>query len=71
MTPTDNLTGTDLGNLILLPGVYFFATTAALTGNLTLNANDENNAFWVFQIGTTLTTARAPTTCLLYTSRCV
>jgi hypothetical protein len=57
MTPTGNLTGTDLGNLILLPGVYYFATTAALTGNLTLNANDENNAFWVFQIGSTLTTA--------------
>jgi hypothetical protein len=59
MTPTENLTGTDLGNLNLLPGVYFFSSTAALDGTLTLDANGENNAFWVFQIGTTLTTAAA------------
>src|ERR1035441_4915759 len=31
------LTGTDLGGLTLLPGVYFFADSAQLTGTLTLN----------------------------------
>jgi hypothetical protein len=57
MTPTEDLTGTDLGNLTLLPGVYKFDSSAALDGTLTLNANGENGAFWVFQIGTTLGTS--------------
>lgn len=51
------LTGQNLGGLTLVPGVYFFATSAQLTGTLTLNAQGNNNAFWVFQIGSTLTTA--------------
>ena len=54
---TGTLTGQDLGGLTLTPGVYFFATSAQLTGALTLDAQGNNNAFWVFQIGTTLTTA--------------
>src|SRR3954471_18566098 len=33
---TQDLTGQDLGNLTLTPGVYFFATSAQLTGTLTL-----------------------------------
>ncbi len=53
------LTGTDLGGLVLTPGVYHFATSAQLTGTLTLDAEGNNNAFWVFQIGSTLTTASA------------
>jgi hypothetical protein len=53
------LTGTDLGGLTLTPGVYFFANAAQLTGTLTLNAQGNANAFWVFQIGSTLTTAAA------------
>ena len=51
------LTGTDLGGLTLTPGVYCFATSAQLTGILTLNAQGDPNAVWIFQIGTTLTTA--------------
>jgi len=54
---TKVLTGTDLGGLTLTPGVYFFATSAQLTGTLTLNAEGLPNATWVFQIGSTLTTA--------------
>ena len=57
MTPTMTLTGTDLGNLILTPGVYFFASSAALTGTLTLNDQGNPNALFVFEIGSTLTTA--------------
>jgi type VI secretion system secreted protein VgrG len=53
------LTGTDLGGLTLTPGVYHFASSAQLTGTLTLDAQGNNNAFWVFQIGSTLTTASA------------
>jgi type VI secretion system secreted protein VgrG len=55
----DTLTGTDLGGQTLVPGVYFFATSAQLTGALTLNARGDPNALFVFLIGTTLTTASA------------
>ena len=55
--PTQNLTGTDLGGLTLTPGVYFFSSSAQLTGTLTLNDEGNPNAPFVFQIGTTLTTA--------------
>jgi hypothetical protein len=54
-----NLTGMDLGGLILTPGVYQFDSSAQLTGTLTLNAEGMANAYWVFQIGSTLTTASA------------
>jgi type VI secretion system secreted protein VgrG len=51
------LTGQDLGGLTLTPGVYSFASVAALTGTLTLNDSGDPNALFVFQIGSTLTTA--------------
>jgi type VI secretion system secreted protein VgrG len=54
---TSNLTGQDLGGLTLTSGVYHFDSSAQLTGTLTLNAQGNNSAFWVFQIGSTLTTA--------------
>lgn len=54
---TTDLTGQDLGGLTLMPGVYHFDTSAQLTGKLTLDAATDPNAVWVFQIGSTLTTA--------------
>jgi type VI secretion system secreted protein VgrG len=51
------LTGTDLGGLTLTPGVYCFATSAQLTGTLTLDAQGNANAIFIFQVGSTLTTA--------------
>ena len=54
---TQDLTGQDLGGLTLTPGVYHFATSAQLTGTLTLNALGNPNAEFDFQIGTALTTA--------------
>lgn len=57
LSSTSVLTGQDLGGLILTPGVYFFSTSAQLTGTLTLNAQNDPNALFVFQIGSTLTTA--------------
>jgi hypothetical protein len=57
LTPTATLTGKDLGNMVLTPGVYFFASSAQLTGTLTLNNLGNPNALFVFQIGSTLTTA--------------
>jgi type VI secretion system secreted protein VgrG len=47
------LTGQDLGGLTLTPGVYCFASSAQLTGTLTLNGP----GIYIFQIGSTLTTA--------------
>ena len=58
-THPHDLTGQDLGGLTLTPGVYFFSSSAGLTGTLTLNAEGNPNASFVFQIGSTLTTASA------------
>ncbi len=55
--PTANLTGKDLGGLTLVAGVYTFASSAQLTGTLTLDAQGNNNATFIFQIGSALTTA--------------
>lgn len=57
LTVTEILTGQDLGGLTLTPGVYFFESSAQLTGTLTLDAQGDPNALFVFQIGSTLTTA--------------
>ncbi len=53
LTSTQDLTGQDLGTLTLSAGVYNFDSTAQLTGTLTL----DGPGLYVFQIGTTLTTA--------------
>ena len=52
-----NLTSEDLGERTLIPGSYCFDTSAQLTGDLTLNGQGDPNAVFVFQIGSTLTTA--------------
>jgi hypothetical protein len=58
MTFTTDLTGQDLGSVgTLNPGIYSFSSSAALTGTLTLNALGNANAEFMFQIGSTLTTA--------------
>jgi type VI secretion system secreted protein VgrG len=51
------LTGQDLGDRTLTAGVYCFASSAQLTGALVLDAESDPNALFVFQIGSTLTTA--------------
>ncbi|EPE07155.1 outer membrane autotransporter barrel [Ophiostoma piceae UAMH 11346] len=52
-----DLTDQDLGDLRLTPGVYTFASSAQLTGSLTLDAQGNTDSFWIFQIDSTLTTA--------------
>jgi hypothetical protein len=53
-----DLTGQDLGGQTLLPGVYCFpATSAQLTGILTLDGDGDPDAVFIFKIGSTLTTA--------------
>jgi hypothetical protein len=58
---TLDLTGQDLGGMILTPGVYCFASSAQLTGALTLNGQGNANAVFIFKIGSTLTTASGAT----------
>jgi hypothetical protein len=57
LAKTQDLTGQNLGGLTLVPGVYFYSSSALLTGTLTLNDQGNPNAQFVFQIGSMLTTA--------------
>src|SRR5580700_9720634 len=50
---TTDMTGLNLGGQNLTPGVYKFDSSAQLTGPLTLSGN----GVYIFQIGSTLTTA--------------
>ena len=52
-----DLTGQDLGGKTLTPGVYCFSSSAQLTGQLTLDSQGNPASVFIFQIGTTLTTA--------------
>ncbi len=55
----NDLTGQILGQTVLSlsPGVYCFDTSAQLNAILTLNDGGDPDAIFIFQIGTTLTTA--------------
>lgn len=55
---TTNLTGSDLGSVgILTPGAYLFSSSAQLTGTLVLDFLGTANSIFIFQIGSSLTTA--------------
>ena len=47
----------DLGGLILTNGVYHEPSSFGITGTLTLDAQGDPNAVWIFQAGSTLITA--------------
>ena len=57
----NDLTGLVLGEtagaITLNPGVYHFSSSAQLNSTLLLNDGGDTNAIFIFQIGTTLTTA--------------
>lgn len=58
----------ELGNTTITPGVYTNASSVGITtGPLTLNAQGNPNAYWVFQIGSSLTvgTPSAPESVIL------
>lgn len=61
MASTMTLTGAVLGSggtiLTLTPGIYFYSSSAQLTGALTLDFEGLSNQIIVIQIGSTLTTA--------------
>jgi hypothetical protein len=54
------LANTELGGTTLYPGVYYSATTVGITsGDLTLDAQGDPTATWVFQVGSALTVGEA------------
>jgi hypothetical protein len=56
--PTRTFAGpTDLGGLTLTSGVYTSPTSFAITGTLTLDAQGDPDAVFIFQAGSTLITA--------------
>ncbi|MGA7653042.1 MAG: ice-binding family protein, partial [Terracidiphilus sp.] len=58
--PSDGVLAGGLGGTTIYPGVYTNATTVEITGgNLTLDAKGDPNAYWVFQIGSSLTVGSA------------
>jgi hypothetical protein len=68
--PSDaDLTGQDLGDLTLTSGVYSYSTSAQLTGTLTLDAEGDPDAVFIFQIGSALTTASYSNVLLLNGAR--
>ncbi len=54
--PANNLSGSDLGGKTLTAGVYHYNTSATSGGILTLDAQNDPQARFVIQIGTTLIT---------------
>lgn len=64
-TPIQDLTGQNLGGLTLTSGVRSFDATAQLTGTLTLDAQNNPDAIFVFQIGSTLATASSSSIVLI------
>jgi hypothetical protein len=65
VAPANDLTGTDLGNRVLNAGAYRYTSSAQLTGALTLDAQGDPNAQFVFEIASALTTASASSVVLV------
>ena len=63
--PADDLSGTDLGERKLSPGAYRYTSDALLTGALTLDAEGDPNAQFVFLIGSELKTESASSVVLV------
>ncbi|MFA5850485.1 MAG: ice-binding family protein [Bacteroidales bacterium] len=57
ISPVPVIVAGDVGGSTLTPGIYkSLSTLTVQTGNLTLDAQGNSNAFWVFQIADALTT---------------
>jgi hypothetical protein len=63
-TPATTVTA-DLGGQTLTPGVYKSASSLAVTGTLTLDAENDPDAVFIFQAGSTLTSASSATIALV------
>jgi hypothetical protein len=65
VAPANDMTGKNLGNRRLTAGNYGFTSSAQLTGALTLDAQGNPNAQFVFEITSALTTASASSVVLI------
>ena len=63
--PANDLSNTNLGNRTLNAGAYRFTSSAQMTGALTLDAEGDPDAQFVFEIGSALTTASASSVVLI------
>jgi hypothetical protein len=64
--PSNGSAGTDLAGKVFLPGVHTANSSLLLSsGSVTLNAQGNANAVFIFQIGSTLTTASNTTVSLV------
>ena len=59
------MTGVNLGGRTFRTGVFFWSSSAQLTGAVTLDAQNDANAVFIFQIGSTLTTASGASVILI------
>ncbi|MGD0829691.1 MAG: Ig-like domain-containing protein [Terracidiphilus sp.] len=58
--PSDGVLAAELGGTTIYPGVYTNASSVGITiGDLTLDGQGNPNAYWVFQIGSSLTVGEA------------
>jgi hypothetical protein len=55
--PSNGALPGDIGGMTLLPGVYTASSSLGITGTVTLNGNGNQNAVFIIQVGTALTTA--------------
>ncbi|KAH4043123.1 hypothetical protein HBH98_230530 [Parastagonospora nodorum] len=62
--PTKDITGQDLGGQLLTPWTYF-ASSVGITGALILDGKNVQDAQFVFQIGSTLKTAKSSSLVLI------
>ena len=63
-TSTETISA-DLGGRTLVSGVYSSESSMGLTNNLTLDGANDPNSVWIFQVGSTLTTANSSTITLI------
>jgi hypothetical protein len=63
-TPVVSVAG-DLGGAVLTPGVYKASSSLKLTGDVTLDAQGNASAVFIFQVGSALTTASSSRVVLL------
>ncbi|KAH5168633.1 hypothetical protein HBH68_226850 [Parastagonospora nodorum] len=63
--PTKDITGQDLGGQLLTPGTYFASSSVGITGALILDGKNVKDAQFVFQIGSTLKTAKSSSLVLI------
>jgi hypothetical protein len=62
---TEDITGKDLGGMTLTAGTYAASSSLGLTGTVTLDGENNSGAQFIFQIGSTLTTAAASSVVLI------